>query len=474
MRRESLLARRPLWLAPLFVGVFAGAGLLISEILFRAANAAQLPDGYRLQDWSSNWTMQNLGLEEMWAFGAKSLWYDHVYPPLADSIRFALMLPETLKGLAPDPFAVDLRLYSVYAVLFGVTTSIVYLWVRDLTRNGWLAGAAAAVWAISPGFITVMTLLEPTPPALTFITISFYLLYRFLKTRRLGYATGFFGALLIASLTRNVMQIHVLLIVVIALVAFWLIARKRTWLTMTMNVVLVALIFFLPLKQYVLFGSLDVSTHTGFNRSGALWIDPRTVPDPEYPANLEANALVFASRYNTQEIAKGNYRLGAAANELMLSQPLEAARRLWKSAQVTIPEVMKPTSKSTQNYFVERIPWRLPFDFVFSSWIALILIGVSFAVIIWRRTVRGAGHLLRKYGWLVVFWLLIAIPVLFSNRYWPGQEDEGAVATEASRLKTFLEIPVFVLVVYTGWLLGSGWWAQRKTSGRGVARTDVF
>lgn len=427
-----------------------------------------LPEGYRLQDWASNWTMQTMGLEDMEPFGPRALWFDHVYPPLLDSIRYVLMLPETLGGFPPDSVRVDMRLYEVYALLFGVVTAVIFLWVRDLTGNGWLAGAISLLWAISPGFITVMTLLEPTPPAIAGITVAFYFLYRFLKTRRLGYATAFFVALLVTSLTRNVIQIHVLLVILVAVVCFWLISRRRSWLLMGLNVALVALIFALPLKQYVLFGSLDVSTHTGYNRSGALWIDPRTVPEPEYPQQMVDNALVFSSRYNTQETVKGNYRLGAAANQLMVHQPLEAAQRLWKSIQITVPEILKPTSRSTQNYLVERLPWRGPFDALLSGWSLLLLVGAAVVIVCRIRGMRGSLVLLRRYGWLAGFWVLVAIPVLFSNRYWPGHEDEGPIYTEASRLKALLEIPVLVFVVYAGWLVASRLWHRRA-----IVRTEV-
>ena len=454
---------------PLLVGLCATVGLHIAERTLRLIDSTSLPDGYRLQDWASNWTMQTMGLEDMASFGPRALWFDHVYPPLLDSVRYLFMLPETIGGFPPDSMRVDMRLYALYAVLFGVVTSVIYLWIRDLTGNGWLAGAVSLFWAISPGFITVMTLLEPTPPAIAGITIAFYFLYRFLKTRRLGYASAFLAALLVTSLTRNVIQVHVLIVILFAVISFWLISRRRSWLFMTINITLVALIFALPLKQYVLFGSLDVSTHTGYNRSGALWIDPRTVPELEYPREMVDNALVFSSRYNTQVTVMDNYRLGAAANELMVAQPIEAASRLWRSVQITVPEILKPTSKSTQNYFAERLPWRGLFDALLSGWSLLALVAASFVIVCRSRGVKGSGALLRRYGWLVGFWVLVAIPVLFSNRYWPGREDEGPVYTEASRLKALLEIPVLIFVVYAGWLVASRIWHRRK----GLSRMDV-
>ena len=60
---------------------------------------------------------------------------------------------------------------------------------------------------------------------------------------------------------------------------------------------------------------------------------------------------------------------------------------------------------------------------------------------------------MRRYGWFLAFFALIAIPVLWSNRYVPGKEDLGPIWTESTRLKVFLEVPVFVCIAYAIWLL---------------------
>ena len=64
---------------------------------------------------------------------------------------------------------------------------------------------------------------------------------------------------------------------------------------------------------------------------------------------------------------------------------------------------------------------------------------------------QGTWTLLKRYGWFAVFWALIAIPVLWSNRFYPGREIEGPIWTDAIRQKIFLEVPVYVLLVYSLW-----------------------
>lgn len=447
---ETRLVRRPSWVAPLAVAVASTGVLHLAERTFRLANS-WLPDGYRLQDWSSNWTMQTLGLEDMLPFGPKALWMEHVYPPLLDVIRFALAV--LFGGVEPAPpfIQVDFALYAIYALAFGITNAVIYLWVRDLTRSGWWALGATVVWAVSPGYITVMQLLEPSPLAVMFITSMFYLLYRFLRTRRLGYSTGFLALLLLASLTRNITQLHVLVILAAAVAAFWfLAARRSTWLTLA-NVALFALVLVMPVKQQVMYDTWDTSTFSGYHRAGMLWIDPRSVVFDDYPQDIVDNALEFSSRFNTQETLKDNYRLSMAANEFLASHPVEAVQRLARSTTITVPEMLRPTSKYTQNYFVETLPWRDAYDWVFSGWRYVLLVLVTVALLLAHWGWRGTGTRLRRYGWFIVFYAVVAAPVIWSNRYFPDREDEGPIWTDAIRLKIFLEIPFFVVLVYSIW-----------------------
>ena len=454
--------RRPGWLAPLFIAIVSAGLLIICERHFQAENASWLPDGFRIHDMTANNSQQTLDVADMNSFGPKSLWFSHVYAPLLDAARYVLMLPETRAGLAPSGAAVDVRLYWLFAALFGLVASIVYLWVRDLTKSGWWAFAAAGLWAIAPASLITMTLLEPTPAAIPALAGLFYLLYRFLKTRRLGYATAFFAVLLVASLVRNVVQVHVLVILLVAVVAFWFMSRKRSVWLQVLNCVIVALIFVWPVRAFLMYDTFDVSTHTGYHRAGALWIDPETVPQPEYPQDIVDNALTFSSRFNTQETLKDNYRLSAAANDFMLHHPVEAAGRLWQSLGITSANALLPISATTLNYMVDGVKWRPAYDFVFSGWRYVLLMLASAAIIIWSRGLRGSLALLRRYGWFAVFWILMAIPVMFSNRYYPPGAPEPS-HTEAARLKALIDIPVYVLIVYAIWIAANAVYSRVRT-----------
>jgi len=436
------------------VGALAFIWLSILERTFMAANSSRLPAGFRIHDISANNSQQTVDVAEMNSYGIRFAWYEHVYPPLLDLIRYVLMLPEVRAGLQPSGDAVDNRLYWLFGVFFGLVVAIVYLWVRDLTGSGWWALGASVVWALSPMSVTVMTLLEPTPLSMTLVTLMFYLLYRFLKTRSMGYSTAFFGALLVASLSRNVVQLHVMAILAVTVVAFWFMARNRRKDLLAVNVILVLLTFFWPTRAFIMYGTWDVSTHTGYHRAGALWIDPRTAPEPAYPFHISDNALSFTSRFNTQTLVADNYKLGLAANDLILSDPLEAGSRMARSLTITVPNALLPITETTFNYLVDQFWWSGPYEWLFSGWSYVLLHLGAAVVIIWSRGASGSLRLLRRYGWFAVFWALVAIPVAFSNRYWPpGSEDLGPIHTEAARLKTFLEVPLYAVVVYAAWVL---------------------
>jgi len=407
-----------------------------------------LPEGYRVQAWSSNWMMQTLGLEEMVPFGPAAFWYSHVYPPLQDMIRYVFTFPETSSGEPVSPMAVDFRLYLLYAILYGIVNALLFIWVRDVTKSIWVSLLVTVVWAVHPGYITVMTLLESSPLAMFTISLSLFFLYMFLRYRGMAWSTAFFFAFFLASLSRTVTQIHVLVIMVVALFSFWLISRDRKWWLVILNTLLVMMLFAIPIKMKLLYDTWDVTTYAGYHRSGPLWIDPRTVPEPDYPQFIVDNALKFSSRYNTQEQVKDNYRLSSAATEYLMRSPLEAVKGLGKSILITVPEALRPASKYTQNYFVEVLPWRAVWDWLFSGWVYLIMIGSAGVIIVWARGVRGVGRLCVKYGWFAVFYALLALPILFSNRYIPGKEDAGPVWTDAIRQKVFLEMPIWVLLGY--------------------------
>ena len=453
IERAKNAVLRQHWLMPTLVAVISSIGLNQSQWAFRNANVDRLPGGYLLQEWPSEVMMQTLALKDMFAFGPMALWYDHVNPPMQDALRYAFSLPDIVHRMPPNYAAVDLHLYLTYAWCFGLINAIVYLWVRDLTKNGWWALAVTALWAIAPGYLTNMMLLESTPLAMLFISWAFYLLYRFLQTRRLAYVSWFLGATLLASLARNITQVHVLLVIVAFVVATWWLAKRRTWWIMAINVILLALLFFMPVKQYVMYGTTDTSSVSGLHRVGMIWVNPHTVPEPEFPDDVLGNAERFQSKYNNTDYIRDNYRLTQGSYDAWIHNPIGSGTAFLRSLTITVPEALRPSSQYTDNAIVTELPWRGVYDWVFSGWRYLLLLAGSVAVVWFTRGTRGMGRLARRYGWFIGFYALIAAPVFWSNRFLPGAEELGPIWTDAIRLKMFIEVPLVALVAYAVWLV---------------------
>lgn len=508
--------RRP-WVAPILVWLSATAFMWSAITWVRVLSPEWVFDGFKIRDGSADSAWQTIRLAEMWSFGPSTLWWLHIYPPLYDGLRFLLMQPETLAGQAPDILAVDLRLYVVHSLLFGLTAAIVFVWVRDLTGNGLWAAAGAALWTLVPASLAYFVELNQTGLAIFSMALAFYLLYRFCKTRRAGYAVAFLAAILLVSLTRNVVQIHVIPILIAAAVAFWWMSRTRRPGTLIVNLMLVALIAFWPARAFVLYATFDVSTHTGYNRAGALWINPEDVPEfvpadvkrqfevfqtakeeledptllatlaPEevqekraelvrleeewqgvkatyegidiesagvYPDRLLANATKLSSNWNTQETLRANYRLGEVTNSYLLEDPLSAIRAAARSLTITVPTLFRSISVQWYNGFNQTFPLSKPLDWVFSGWRFALLIALAVTIVVRHFGIQGTLNRFRRYGWFGVFWTLTAIPVLLSNRYWPPDVPEP-IHSEADRLRALIDIPVYVLITFACFLLAT-------------------
>ncbi len=434
-------------MAPIIVWCLSSLSLWLILLWLQAAHPETIIEGFKIRDESSDTAWQTIRLNEMWSYGPSTLWWMHIYPPLYDAIRYLLMQPEVSGGLAPSAVAVDFRLYIMNVILFGLVAMVVYLWVRDLTRSGWWGLAGAAFWSVLPASVSFMMLLNQTGLAIAAMAVAFYLLYRFCRTRRNAYAAGFLVALLVASMTRNVVQIHVFVIVVVAAVSFYFMGRPRRWWALAVNLLLVVLIGFWPARAYVLYSTFDVSTHTGYNRAGALWINPLDVPVPEeYPENINDNAVRLSSGWNTQETMKDNYRLGNAANEFVLTEPVEAFTRALQSLTVTMPTMFRSITVQWYNTYDFEFPLAPGLNWLFSGWRFVALILGSVIIIIRSVGLRGTWERIRRYGWFAVFWILTAIPVALSNRYWPPEVPEP-IHSEADRLRGLIDVPVYVLMV---------------------------
>jgi hypothetical protein len=184
-----------------------------------------------------------------------------------------------------------------------------------------------------------------------------------------------------------------------------------------------------------------------------IWLNPHTVPEPEFPDSVLGTAERFQSKWNTTDAVRDNLRLSAGATDAWISNPLGSGAAALKSLTITVPEALRPSSAYVDNFLVAELPWKAAFDWVFSGWRYLLILAGALAILGWSRGTQGMKTLARRYGWFLGFYALIAAPVLWSNRFIPGEEYLGPVWTDAIRLKMFLEVPLVAFVAYSLWLV---------------------
>ena len=98
-------------MAPLIVWVAGSLAYWLAIFWVRTFSPSWIFDGFKLRDETADYAWQTIRLWEMYSYGPTTLWWEHIYPPLYDGIRFLLMQPETLHGGSPNVLAVDFRLY---------------------------------------------------------------------------------------------------------------------------------------------------------------------------------------------------------------------------------------------------------------------------------------------------------------------------------------------------------------------------
>lgn len=181
-----------------------------------------------------------------------------------------------------------------------------------------------------------------------------------------------------------------------------------------------------------------------------------------YPQRLVDNALRLSSGWNTQDLVLGNYRLGEAANSFILEQPLVATSAALRSLTITVPTIFRSVSVQWYNGFSYTFPLSQPLDWVFSQWRFALLIGLTVLIVVVHFGLRGTWQRVIRYGWFAVFWILTAIPILLSNRYWPPSIPEPT-HSEADRLRALVDVPIYVLMTFAAYLVVQG--IRRRRAG---------
>lgn len=430
---------------PLLIGIFAALSLAAYEWSLTRWSSADLFGGYRFQAWSSEDFMQEVHINDLLQVGPVGLWYLHVQPPMLESMRFLLALPEYLAGTSLSAQAIDQRMYGLYSVFFGILIAVVYMWVKSLTRSRPWAYAGALLVALYPGTVAMATLLDGTFPSAVLATIMLYLLYLAIRDRSASLVNWWLLSLLILSLTRTIFQLQILIgipIVVVLLYRFRI--GARTALSITLSVVLTALLFALPAKQFLLYDTTATTSFAGNHQIEVVSYRPTEaeLASVEVPQDIIENAQNFVSGFNSPENIRLNYVLSAIGNDYYQREPFQVVKNLMWGVRMNAAQALHWThdysiiGDGPANIAADKLPWVPPSNAVLSALVYIGTILLTLMCLIYAFTLRGVVRRARTYSAFIFVSGAATLTFLLANRYdW----------TEADRLKYIL-VPSFIVI----------------------------
>jgi hypothetical protein len=384
--------------------------------------------------------MQTLPLGDLRREPVRSLWYNHIQPPLFDAVRAAIARlyppddPETLMR------RVDLGLQRVGVLVYALAATLVFRWLWAL-RGGRTAAIGALFFMFLPGPLFYAYYLDSTLISAALILWFMSELWRYYTVGSAGVSLAAAGILLVA--TRSVFQWPFVL--VLALSAIALAASRESGSAPQARRFLAPIALFVALyltKQYLLFGLTMTSSFgpdsfcKGLSEycHGTARVDLPRFTDPMNAIVLR-RAEKLNGEYNYNQIAFLKRSFSQMAEYRALINRMTPAR----VAQVFVVNLefwLRPTSRHSSHLLVDRLFWRRTVDDLTSGPGLVVLLAASvltWALGTWReRPSRRAVFLGLGLGAPVLY--IAAVTIVFESG-------------ENMRYRFFLEPTLFVFVV---------------------------
>jgi len=435
------------------LGVFVFGLLLMSGLQARYRPLAE--EGTYFQEHSSEDMMQTASLLDLRERPGETLLVLHIQPPLLDAVRASLARLWPAVGQRALVVRVDRSLYLIWTVVYASMGVLVFRWLRPLLSSAWGAGLATLAFFLHPAAIYYATLLEGT--LLTSFGIL-WLCYALWRIPARGATLSLVGAYVLLFLVRSIFQWPALVVLVAALLLRR--APRRSVLAVVLSCGLVVGSFML--KQHLVLATTSTSSFAGMSCLQALGEEPevgltsptdtplgplfpRLFPAGLPPALTRETKIGGAHNFNHLADLRNARTLAARCRERLVSDPFGRTLAAWvENADL----FFQPSSRYvTPHVIVDRLPWRRPYDWVFSGLRLAFLLAL--ATFVWARG-RPRPELLRGLG--------LALPVLFVSAA-SMMFDRG----ENMRFKFFVEPVLYVfLVAQAGTLL----WRLRRAVGR--------
>jgi hypothetical protein len=358
--------------------------------------------------WTSEYMMQTVSVGDLRLEPFKSLWYNHIQPPVFDAIRAGLAAFYPNANGEALMRRVDSGLYGLWMLVYAAAAVLVFSWVRSV-RGPRSALIAIIVFLLLPGPVFYATFLDSTLLSSTLILWFFGALWRF------GRGEAAAGELVLVSVilffTRSVFQWPFLIVLGVSL---WLMAVPRARAVRVLLPISLVMIAFLA-KQYILFGLTTTSSFgpdsfcKGLSEycQGTARVDlPKTTDRFNAFVLRRAEKLNGEYNYNQEAFLKRSFSQMEEYKALLRRL---TPGRVIELLGINLDFYLRPTSRHSSHVVVDRLPWREPLEFLLSGWCFLALLVLSTAA--WMRGCwRETGESRRR---VLLHGLGLALPALY-------------------------------------------------------------
>lgn len=255
-------------------GLSPGRMSLALAAFFAAAHGAYYLWGIRFDGTPLLWFWQYLDPQLLKGKLLESVFYMHSQPPL-----FNLFLGAVLKIPGSDGRYVFQGVYFAA----GLTLYLSLFWLQlKLGVSRGVAFATSTLFMVSPSFVLYEHWLFYTFPVAALLTLSAFLFYETVTSRRAWAAAAFFATLFVICGIRHIFHLAYYVVVAGALAVFCAGARKKVLLAAALPF---AILFSFYAKNYALFGQFSASSWSGMY----LWEMTGYFLSPDEREKLEAD-----------------------------------------------------------------------------------------------------------------------------------------------------------------------------------------
>ena len=412
------------------VALFA-IGFLFLRVLEKQAQPYVI-DGYRYQVWSSEAMMQTVSLEDLRTAPFVSLMNIHIQPPGLDVIRAILVQLWPSLDINAALKQVDLSLYFLWAILYSLSSVIIFQWLSNLI-DPVTSFIASLLFLLHPAMILYSTLLDSTFISTLLVLWMYYSLWKLRLHPTSIFAVTLSSILLF--LFRSIFQLPFILVMGVSLYLLKMPSRK-----LALFLLLTGGIYgFYIAKQYYQFGLITTSSFNGINLVRSVGITkyyrPYTINlggelADSLPGVLTQKTKTDGSvNYNNLHYLEFNKQLTNEYKEYLFATPVQT---LLRNYLLSLQLYFTPSSFYTIHVIVEHLPWRSVYDSVFSGLILNILLSIAAAI--WFADAFKKKNYDYRLALLLPALYIFSISVLF---------EQG----ENNRFKFFLEPVIYIFIV---------------------------